>query len=326
MTARNNLHAIPTTVVTGFLGSGKTTTILNLLAKKPLDERWAVLVNEFGEQGIDGSFIEGLHPEDGGVFVREIPGGCMYCTAHLPMQVGLTQLLSRSKPDRLLIEPTGLGHPREVLATLESERFKDVLELKQIVTLVDPHQCLEERYLENAIFQEQILLADVIFLTKQDLSSEDTIPIVEAKINKLIDSHVPIIKTRDGASSINIFSTPRRIKSAKIDANLQALTDRKLTKNLSGLNIGEDFESISWTFEACQVFDYQRLFVVLSGLSVERIKAIFITDRGVFGYNMVKDSLTVFALDDAIESCIELVSQNLDHALKNDFLKAIIDA
>ncbi|GAK82559.1 putative metal chaperone [Vibrio ponticus] len=70
MTAR-----VPTNIITGFLGVGKTTTILNLLKSKPENENWAVLVNEFGEIGIDGAMMT-----DQGAMIKEVPGGCMCCT------------------------------------------------------------------------------------------------------------------------------------------------------------------------------------------------------------------------------------------------------
>ena len=87
------ISAVPTNIITGFLGAGKTSTILHLLKTKPEQERWAVLVNEFGEIGIDGSLLESQHSEQHGVYIREVPGGCMCCTAGLPMQVALAQLL-----------------------------------------------------------------------------------------------------------------------------------------------------------------------------------------------------------------------------------------
>lgn len=98
-----------TNLITGFLGSGKTTSILHLLANKDPAEKWAVLVNEFGEVGIDGALLA-----DSGALLK-IPGGCMCCVNGLPMQVGLNTLLRQGKPDRLLIEPTGLGHPKQIL-------------------------------------------------------------------------------------------------------------------------------------------------------------------------------------------------------------------
>ncbi len=99
---------IPVNIITGFLGVGKTTAIQYLLQNKPDTERWAVLVNEFGEIGIDAGLMSN-EEKSGGVFMKEVPGGCMCCTAGLPMQIALNQLIRQAKPDRLIIEPTGLG-------------------------------------------------------------------------------------------------------------------------------------------------------------------------------------------------------------------------
>ena len=142
----HEIHAVPTNIITGFLGVGKTTAILHLLKAKPVNERWAILVNEFGEIGVDGSLFQGQHSEEQDVFIREVPGGCMCCAAGLPMQVALTQLLTRARPDRLLIEPTGLGHPKEVLQVLSTEHYKEVLDLHKILTLVDARKLSDERY------------------------------------------------------------------------------------------------------------------------------------------------------------------------------------
>ena len=128
---RSHIHAVPTNVITGFLGVGKTSAILHLLNQKPSHERWAILVNEFGEIGVDGSLLEGQSSSQEGIFIREVPGGCMCCASGLPMQIALNQLLARARPDRLIIEPTGLGHPKEVLQVLSSEYYKDILSLQK---------------------------------------------------------------------------------------------------------------------------------------------------------------------------------------------------
>ncbi len=109
---------VPTNIITGFLGVGKTSAILNLMANKPENERWAVLVNEFGEIGVDGSLVQGQQSEEQQVFIREVPGGCMCCAAGLPMQIALNQLLNEAKPDRLLIEPTGTVVPERSAASV----------------------------------------------------------------------------------------------------------------------------------------------------------------------------------------------------------------
>ena len=153
--------AVPTNIITGFLGVGKTSAILHLLENKPSTERWAILVNEFGEIGVDGSLFTGQHSEEQGVYIREVPGGCMCCAAGLPMQVALNQLLVRSKPDRLLIEPTGLGHPFEVLETLSSDIYKRVLSLQKTLTLLDARKLSDNRYIQHETFNQQIAIADI---------------------------------------------------------------------------------------------------------------------------------------------------------------------
>jgi len=122
---------IPANIITGFLGVGKTTAIQYLLNHKPANERWAVLVNEFGEVGIDAGLLANERQATG-VFMREVPGGCMCCAAGVPMQVALSQLIRQAKPDRLLIEPTGLGHPLEVVRVLQQPHYQDVLELRDL--------------------------------------------------------------------------------------------------------------------------------------------------------------------------------------------------
>lgn len=79
-----NIQAVPTNIITGFLGVGKTSAILHLLKCKPNDERWAVLINEFGEIGVDGSVVASQHSTDEGIFIREVPGAaCVVLPAYL---------------------------------------------------------------------------------------------------------------------------------------------------------------------------------------------------------------------------------------------------
>lgn len=136
---------------------------MNLLRDKPKTERWAVLVNEFGEIGIDGSLIES-RSNDQQVFIREVPGGCMCCAAGVPMQVALNKLLKEAKPDRLLIEPTGLGHSKEILQVLKNQKT---------ITLVDARQLSNKRYTEHVTFKQQIHIADIVVGNKQDLYSSN---------------------------------------------------------------------------------------------------------------------------------------------------------
>jgi len=128
------LKQIPTHLVGGPLGAGKTSLIRQLLTQKPADERWAVLVNEFGQIGLDAAL---LGPDTDGVTMAEIPGGCLCCVNGLPFQVGLARLLRKARPDRLLIEPSGLGHPAELLRQLRQPPWQRVLAVQPSVLVLD---------------------------------------------------------------------------------------------------------------------------------------------------------------------------------------------
>ncbi len=91
---------VPTHIISGFLGAGKTTLLQHLLSQKPKDEVWAVLMNEFGQIGVDQQLL----PQDEGYAVKELLGGCLCCSSQLPMHIALARLLSEQKPDRLFIE------------------------------------------------------------------------------------------------------------------------------------------------------------------------------------------------------------------------------
>ncbi|MCR6653919.1 MAG: GTP-binding protein [Cellvibrionaceae bacterium] len=163
------MQSIPTNIITGFLGTGKTTTILQLLQNKPATERWAVLVNEFGEVGIDGHLLGQNAGED--IFIQEVPGGCMCCTNGLPVQIALNRLLRKARPQRLLIEPTGLGHPAEIIALLRSDLYRQTLDLRATLTLLDARHLGSEKHLGNSTFQQQLQVADVLVANKEDTYS-----------------------------------------------------------------------------------------------------------------------------------------------------------
>jgi G3E family GTPase len=130
------LQNIPTHVIAGPLGAGKTSLIRRLLAGKPADERWAVLINEFGLVGIDAAL---LATADDGIAIGEIAGGCLCCVNGAPFQIGLARLLRRARPDRLFIEPSGLGHPLQILEQLGDAPWRGVLAVQPLVMVLDAH-------------------------------------------------------------------------------------------------------------------------------------------------------------------------------------------
>lgn len=328
---KDKITTIPTNIITGFLGVGKTSTILHLLNSKPANERWAVLVNEFGEIGVDGSLFQGQHNEQQQVYIREVPGGCMCCTAGLPMQIALNQLLSRAKPHRLLIEPTGLGHPIEVLETLTADYYQDILSIQKTLTLVDARKLTDERYTEHETFNQQIAMADVIVGNKQDLYEPEHKTQLENYARSKASPEVNIIFTEQGKLSADLLNGPTAISvhshhhSHQERDPLTRLESDPIPESgfIKAVNQGEGFHSIGWRFEPSKTFNRTKLFSFLSGINAERMKAVFITDSGVYGYNLTSDALTEIELDDCIESRIEIIAHRLSDQWEKKLLACI---
>lgn len=325
--------AVPTNVITGFLGVGKTSAILHLLKSKPANESWAVLVNEFGEIGVDGSLFQGQHGQDQGVFIREVPGGCMCCAAGLPMQVALNQLLVRAKPDRLLIEPTGLGHPEEVLRVLSSEYYRGIISLQRILTLVDARKLSDPRYTEHATFNQQIAIADVVVGNKLDLYLGEEKSKLEEYVSRHGSRQAEVIFTHNGkVPAIYLEGKVAATEKYRQHHHHHPVEERPLLSEvpipecgyIRAVNEGEGFQSIGWRFASYKVFDHERILSFLHGVCAERAKAVVATDRGVFGYNLVSGTLEEMALQRCVESRIEIIADRISDGWEEQLMACIL--
>ncbi|MCQ4348068.1 CobW family GTP-binding protein [Pseudomonas stutzeri] len=163
------LEHIPTHLIAGPLGAGKTTLLRELLAQKPEGERWAILINEFGQIGLDAAL---LTSDADGIALGEVAGGCLCCVNGAPFQVGLGRLLRQARPDRLLIEPSGLGHPAELLRQLQEEPWRAVLAVQPSVVVLDAAALAAGRPLPAA--QQAALGAAGLLLLNKSASLDAT--------------------------------------------------------------------------------------------------------------------------------------------------------
>jgi len=333
MTSDKQILAVPTNIITGFLGVGKTSAILHLLKQKPSDERWAVLVNEFGEIGVDGSIISGQLPQKKGVFIQEVPGGCMCCASGVPMQVALNKLLRHAQPDRLLIEPTGLGHPKEVIEVLSSRHYQKSLALKKIITLVDARNLLDKRYTSHGIFNQQLAIADVIIGNKHDLysarDSEELINYTKSLTNKTcqlyFSEHGKLqLNWLDGETQYieqkNRTHQHRHVENKTVLAEVMPIPN---TGYIEAINQGEGFFSIGWRFSSDKIFDRQKLFNFFKALKVIRVKAVVITNEGSISINKSNNDMTETLLTRCEESRIEIICSSLDKSWRQQLLQSL---
>jgi G3E family GTPase len=157
------MENIPVNIISGFLGSGKTTAIIQLLRQKQNEERWAIVVNEFGKVSIDGQTLQSKLAS-GSVF--HISGGCICCSAKGYLMENLVKIIEPGNFNRIIIEPTGLGGIEmisEIVETLPN------LKIMPVICLVDILGLENQRLQRNMIYQAQIRKAERIILSKCDL-------------------------------------------------------------------------------------------------------------------------------------------------------------
>ena len=166
---------IPTNLITGFLGAGKTSAIQSLLQYRPPHERWAIVVNEYGMVSLDHILLNPTddNDDDAGVHVDELAGGCFCCTLSMALPFTLARLIRKARPHRILLEPTGSGHPAAVIDLLRTGRLSELLELRTTICLLDPRDYENPRITNKEVFRDQIQMADVVAINFTDKCGRD---------------------------------------------------------------------------------------------------------------------------------------------------------
>jgi len=286
---------IPTNIISGFLGAGKTTAIQHLIKHKPLDEVWAVVVNEFGQIGIDGALLK-----NDSVEIKEIAGGCLCCVGSQSLNVGLNQIIRTIKPRRIIIEPTGLGHPAKLVESLTGEFYHSVLDLKAIINLLDARQLKDNRYITNETFIDQSNLADILVASKLDTYNESDKESFFDYASSFEPAKIKVAMIEQGRLPLEWLDVARSQQRLAEFPDHHSHSHNQIDKTCDITNgntsdwfvvegHADNFYSVGWKINKTLIFNKEKLLKLIKNLfknsAVERAKGVVFTDQGWLAIN-----------------------------------------
>lgn len=216
----SDLAKIPVTIITGFLGAGKTTLIRHLMAN-PQGKRLAVLVNEFGTVGVDGDILKSCADENCPVEnIVELANGCICCTVADDFIPTIEALMAMpQRPDHILIETSGLALPKPLLKAFDWPAIRSKITVDGVIALADAEAVAAGRFAPDVaavdaqraaddsidhetplseVFEDQIACADIVLLSKADLAGEAGLAAARAVIDAETPRKLPILAMTDG--------------------------------------------------------------------------------------------------------------------------------
>jgi G3E family GTPase len=278
------LKNIPTHLIAGPLGAGKTSLIRNLLAQRPASERWAVLINEFGLVGLDAAL---LTSDDDGIAMGEVAGGCLCCVNGVPFQVGLSRLLRKARPDRLLIEPSGLGHPLALLCQLREPPWLGVLAVQAPVLVLDAAALAAGAGLPDSQ-QATLSSAGLLLLNKAEKLDDAA----KARLQAQLPAR-PLRWTTQGTlplSQLPGFSARAEVGTAldELPGSAAAAMPqiwRTPAEPICQIQAQAEGWSIGWRWHPSQRFELLRVQQWLTSLAWRRAKLVLQTNAGWLSAN-----------------------------------------
>ncbi len=320
---------INTNLIIGRLGSGKTSCIKHLISNIPENEYWVIIVNEFGQIGIDSALI--ADQQESNTSVTEISGGCICCAAQSQLRVTLTQLIRQHKPDRIIIEATGLGHPAGIVDLLRDEFLCKIIEIDSIITIMDislfdlPFNPLDKTsLLSTENLKQQVQLADIIVLNKMDLAKDASIDHCHTYFDTIYPKKNQILFTEKGIIDTKYLTLKSDIENKNIKNTIQSKPYCSHSTLLSVNNFtiecfsseSDEYMSFGYIFSDRLAFNRKKLEINFKQafdnrhFELVRLKAIFNCGKFWHAFNYTVDGNDISESFYRRDSRIELISKN----------------
>lgn len=297
--SRPAVAKIPTHLVSGFLGTGKTTAVVRLLKRLSGREKVVVIVNDFGAVDIDGAILEGSTEGSPDVKIMPVADGCVCCSAGDDLLGAITYAVLNLQPDRIVIEPTGLAEPAALWDLLREDEIIERLDLRPIITFLHPQAYFRMRGNPSELAQMQIEAADILVANFADKTDPEVLEQFYGWVGGLYPPKMKVLVTSFGELPEDIleWDKPRSkvVTLPKVNAAKSAAEKSETTEAGTATPLGsgrataitkQGFQGFGWQWPADQMFAMEKLEQLFMRLAqgvpagVVRAKGVFYTSDG----------------------------------------------
>lgn len=301
-------------IISGFLGAGKTTLIKKLIEEKLSSEKLVIIENEFGEVGIDGSLLKNT-----GIEVKEINSGCICCTLVGDFGKAVEEVISKYKPDRILIEPSGVGKLSDVIKACDTPGLKDLVRINMLVTVVDALKY--QIYISNfgEFFENQIKHAKTVILSRTQKADAKKLESIVASIRKLNSKANVVTTPWEALKADQIIAVAEQDAAAMLESRMQVpKVVLKRPCNDDNCKCGHHHDHSHghkadevfdvWGMETPKVFEEERLKALINQLESSKTVGMVLRGKGILQVD--RDRWVQF---DYVPGEVQIKSTNADY-------------
>lgn len=303
---RQETTPIPVHVIAGPLGVGKTTAILEYVRRQAGWQKIAVLVNDFGPVGLDGAILEAgaAVPSGDGLRIVNVPGGCVCCVGADGLMTGMRRLLKLPGIDRIIIEPSGIAMPAQIIDQLRALSSDHALDIRPIIVLLDAREFASGFAPDMPYYQRLIEAADVLIANRCDQAFDETIALFQRFAESLDPSKLRVLTTHHGLIPDDVF-------------DLAPLPVGEWQGEGDEDHSHDDHQANGKTWPPELIFRYGLLEATIRDQlgKIDRFKGIFHTNSGWSQIEIARDELVINETQHRRDSRAEWITSGaFDHA------------